>query len=208
LSQVVLEHGGVIDKFVGDAVVAFWGAPIALPDDGERAARAGYALWQSGEDFRASVPRALPAVGRTRVGLHYGAAVVGNFGGESRIQYTALGDAMNTASRLESANKALETRVLASAEFVNRSGLEWWRPMGRIVLRGRAQPVDVFEAAPEFPSDERAALAHALSLLGQNHDEGVRLIAEIAQHNPADRALQKLLDRSDKLNEDGAYVLT
>jgi adenylate cyclase len=50
LSQVVLDHGGVIDKFVGDAVVAFWGAPIARPDDGERAAQAGYALWQAGEE--------------------------------------------------------------------------------------------------------------------------------------------------------------
>jgi adenylate cyclase len=55
LSQVVLAHGGVIDKFVGDAVVAFWGAPIARPDDGERAARAGYALWQAGEAFRTGV---------------------------------------------------------------------------------------------------------------------------------------------------------
>ena len=53
LSQVVLDHGGMIDKFVGDAVVAFWGAPIAQPDDGQRAARAGYALWQAGEEFRA-----------------------------------------------------------------------------------------------------------------------------------------------------------
>ena len=52
LSQVVLDHGGMIDKFVGDAVVAFWGAPIARPDDGERAARAGYAMWQAGEEFR------------------------------------------------------------------------------------------------------------------------------------------------------------
>ena len=92
LSQVVLDHGGVIDKFVGDAVVAFWGAPIARPDDGERAASAGYAIWQAGEEFRSSAEPGVPPIGKTRVGLHWGEAVVGNFGGKNRIQYTALGD--------------------------------------------------------------------------------------------------------------------
>ena len=94
LSQVVLDHGGVIDKYVGDAVVAFWGAPIARPDDAERAAKAGHAMWQAGEDFRkevADMDPDLPKIGKTRVGLHFGEAVVGNFGGDSRIQYTALG---------------------------------------------------------------------------------------------------------------------
>src|SRR5690606_13326609 len=137
LSQVVLDHGGVIDKFVGDAVVAFWGAPIARPDDGERAARAGYAIWQARETFRNSVEPGLPPIGKTRVGLHWGEAVVGNFGGKSRVQYTALGDSMNTAARLESANKALDSGVMASREFAERAGIDWWRPMGRVVLRGR-----------------------------------------------------------------------
>ena len=80
LSQVVLDHGGVIDKFVGDAVVAFWGAPISRPDDGTRAAKAGYAIWQAGEAFRAEVAAMdpdLPRIGKTRVGLHFGEAVIG-----------------------------------------------------------------------------------------------------------------------------------
>jgi adenylate cyclase len=207
LSQVVLANGGVIDKFVGDAVVAFWGAPIARPDDAVRAARAGHALWLAGEGFRSSVDAGLPPVGRTRVGLHFGAAVVGNFGGESRIQYTALGDAMNTASRLESANKQLQTNVLASREFVERCDLEWWRPMGRVILRGRAQPVDVFDAAPEFPEAERNELAKALALLGEDPDKGLRLLEQVARRNPADTALQNLLRRSQHLNQEGAYVL-
>jgi adenylate cyclase len=207
LSQVVLANGGVIDKFVGDAVVAFWGAPIARADDGVRAARAGHALWLAGEGFRNSVEAGLPPVGRTRVGLHFGAAVVGNFGGESRIQYTALGDAMNTASRLESANKQLETSVLASREFVERCAVDWWRPMGRVVLRGRAQPVDVFDAAPEFPEAERHELAKALASVCENPEEAVRLLTRVVHRNPADRALQNLLRRTQHLNQEGAYVL-
>jgi adenylate cyclase len=207
LSQVVLDHGGVIDKFVGDAVVAFWGAPIALPDDGERAGRAGHAIWQAGEEFRKSAGSGLPPIGRTRVGLHFGDAVVGNFGGKTRIQYTALGDSMNTASRLEAANKELETAVLASREFIERSALGWWRPMGRVVLRGRRRPVDVFDAAPGFSADDRQALEDAIGLLGKDRAAAIAAISQVAGRNPADIALQNLLRRSTNLNEEGAYVL-
>ena len=158
LSEVALEYGGTIDKFVGDALVTFWGAPIAYPDDGERAAKAAYALYLAGEDFRKNVPEGVPPIGRTRVGMHYGDAIVGNFGGEGRIQYTALGDAMNTAARLEAANKTLETKVLLSREAMERTGLDWYRPMGRITLRGRSTPVEVFEPVPDWEEKDRAAV--------------------------------------------------
>ncbi len=210
LSQVVLDHGGVIDKFVGDAVVAFWGAPISRPDDGERAARAGYAMWQAGEAFRAEVAAmdpALPAIGKTRVGLHYGEAVIGNFGGATRIQYTALGDSMNTAARLEAANKALDSAVMASREFAEASGLEWWRPMGRVVLRGRARPVDLFEPAPAFPETDRAALAAASVLAVTDRAAALRLVEDVAGRHPDDLALGNLVKRMQQLDEGGTYVL-
>ncbi|MBD3728252.1 MAG: adenylate/guanylate cyclase domain-containing protein [Sphingomonadales bacterium] len=210
LSQVVLDHGGVIDKFVGDAVVAFWGAPIAREGDGERAAQCGYAIWQAGEDFRAEVAAMdpnLPKVGKTRVGLHWGEAVVGNFGGERRIQYTALGDSMNTAARLEAANKPLKSSVMASREFAERSGLDWWRAMGRIVLRGRAQPVDIYEPAPDFPVQDRQTLDKAVAIIRDNRAAAIEMIEEIASRYPADKALENLLMRTQNLSEDGTYVL-
>lgn len=210
LSQVVLDHGGVIDKFVGDAVVAFWGAPIARADDGERAAKAGYAIWQAGEAFRrwvAAEHPELPPVGKTRVGLHWGEAVVGNFGGDTRIQYTALGDSMNTAARLESANKALATSVMASREFAARSGLDWWRRMGRVVLSGRAQYVDLMEPAPDFPAADRAALAAALDLVEAGEAQGQALLREVAARYPGDTGLAALAERSGELNAEGAHVL-
>ena len=211
LSQVVLDHGGVIDKFVGDAVVAFWGAPISRPDDGERAARAGYALWQAGEAFRAEVAAMdpdLPKIGKTRVGLHYGEAVIGNFGGATRIQYTALGDSMNTAARLEAANKALDSSVMASREFAEASGLDWWRPMGRVVLRGRARPVDLLEPAPDFPEADRALLAEACALaLAGNRASAVRLVQDVAERHQGDAALRNLVKRMQKMDEGGTYVL-
>ncbi len=210
LSQVVLDHGGVIDKFVGDAVVAFWGAPIAREDDAERAAKAGYAIWQAGEAFReevAAMDPNLPKIGKTRVGLHYGEAVVGNFGGDTRIQYTALGDSMNTAARLEAANKALESSVMASREFAQRTGLDWWRQMGRVVLRGRAQPVDLYEPAPDFPEEDRKLLAEAIRMSETNNTGGADMVEKLIGSHPGDTALGNLLHRLKNLNEERAYVL-
>lgn len=207
LSAVVLEHGGVVDKYVGDAVVAFWGAPIARPDDARKAALAGYAMWQAGEDFRKSVDPSLPPIGRTRVGLHFGEAVVGNFGGERRIQYTALGDAMNTAARLEGANKSLGTSVIASREFAERSGLDWWRPLGKVVLRGRSRPVEIFEPAPGFPPEDRKALSEALDLVGKDTSAAVAKLTALLCAHPADAGLEKLVERMRELEGSDAYVL-
>ncbi len=210
LSQVVLDHGGVIDKFVGDAVVAFWGAPISRPDDGERAARAGYAIWQAGEAFRkevAAMDGKLPPIGKTRVGLHHGEAVIGNFGGATRIQYTALGDSMNTASRLEAANKALSSAVMASREFAEASGLGWWREMGRVQLRGRAKAVDLFEPAPDFPAEDREVLAQASALAAQDRAAALDLAQAVAARHPNDSALGNLVGRMQAMDEGGTYVL-
>lgn len=210
LSKVVLDHGGVIDKYVGDAVVAFWGAPIARPDDAERAARAGYAMWKAGEDFRAEVTAmdaSLPKIGKTRVGLHFGEAVVGNFGGDMRIQYTALGDSMNTAARLEAANKPLDSNVSASREFIEQSNPDWWVPMGRIVLRGRARPVDIYQPKPGFPAEHRHKLEEAIQVADTDPELAIKLVDEVAAGHPEDLALQNYRKRIRNLNDGGAYVL-
>ena len=207
MCSVILKYGGTIDKFVGDATVSFWGAPISRPDDGERAARAAYELWQVGEEFRKSIPPGGPQIGKTRVGLHFGDAVIGNFGGEGRIQYTALGDSMNTASRLESANKQTGTGMLASREAVERSGLDWWRPLGTVRLRGRALPVEIFEPCPDAGSDENRALADILSLMDRDRDAALSSLDEFVQSKPDDTALQKLLHRTNNLQSGGFYAL-
>ncbi|CAD7340607.1 adenylate/guanylate cyclase domain-containing protein [Sphingomonadales bacterium 56] len=211
LSDVVLAHGGTIDKFVGDAVVAFWGAPIAREDDGRNAALAAYAMWQAGERFRQDLPPGVPPIGRTRVGLHHGDAIVGNFGGEGRIQYTALGDSMNTAARLEAANKPLETSVLVSREAVERSILDWWRPMGRVRLRGRATPVDLFEPVPDFPVEDRDLLRVALAAFddedADKRAEALAGLKAVAQKYPDDAGLANLVYRYEYIGDGGIYGL-
>lgn len=207
MCSVILKYGGTIDKFVGDATVSFWGAPISRPDDGDRATRAAYELWQVGEEFRKDVALSGTVIGRTRVGLHFGEAVIGNFGGEGRIQYTALGDTMNTASRLESANKQTKTGMLASREAVDRSSLDWWRPMGRVRLRGRALPVDVYEPRPDASPTETDALVRIFSDIENGDTSALSRLEALANANPDDAALQNLLYRQNNLESGGYYAL-
>ena len=116
------------------------------------------------QDFSAQHNEPGAEFGRTMAGLHYGDAVVGNFGGEGRLTYTALGDAMNCAARLEGANKYLKTVALVSDEARKRTTLDVFRPMGRIILSGRATPVVVWEPAPDFDPKVRLELVHFGSL--------------------------------------------
>lgn len=208
LSAVVLQYGGTLDKFVGDAVVAFWGAPIAYPDDGERAVRAAHAMYLAGEAFRKAVPEGAPPIGRTRVGLHYGEAVVGNFGGEGRIQYTALGDAMNTAARLEGANKPLDTTVLVSREAAERSGLDWFRPMGMVTLRGRRTPVEIFEPVPDMPAEARGLATDAVAAHSAGEAERVQALTDtILESAHDDDAMINLIQRLRQTHKGESYVL-
>ncbi|HMO76148.1 MAG TPA: adenylate/guanylate cyclase domain-containing protein [Sphingopyxis sp.] len=210
LSDVVLDHGGTIDKFVGDAVVAFWGAPLSRPDDGPRAAAAALAMYEAGEKFRIDLAAEdVPPIGMTRVGLHVGDAIVGNFGGEDRIQYTALGDSMNTASRLEAANKSIRTGVLISAEAAARAGRDDLVPMGRVTLRGRAQPVDVLTPRGDLTPDQRARIAemvaaHAAGDKNAYVTHATAIGAEFSQ----DTAIMFLIERLNETETGESYVLS
>jgi adenylate cyclase len=207
MCSVILKYGGTIDKFVGDATVSFWGAPISRADDGERAAHAAYELWQVGEDFRKNIPEGLPTIGKTRVGLHFGEAVIGNFGGEGRIQYTALGDSMNTASRLENANKQTKTGMIASREAVERSGLDWWRPLGSVTLRGRSLPVDIYEPCPDAAPGDNKRLADIIVLFSSDRETALSQLDAFILSKPDDIALRNLLYRLNNLEPGGYYAL-
>lgn len=207
LSDVVLQHGGTIDKFVGDAVVAFWGAPISRPDDGERATRAAIAMHAAGEHFRHTVPEGVPPIGKTRVGLHYGDAIVGNFGGEGRIQYTALGDSMNTASRLESANKQTKSNILISREAATLSGLDIFRSLGRVVLRGRATPIEIFEPATDLDAEARKRYAEIAARAIAGDVSAITELAELSAINPDDTALANFVYRLEHQEDGGYFVL-
>lgn len=206
LSEIVLSHGGTIDKFVGDAIVAFWGAPIAREDDADRAALAAVALYEAGERFRRTAGEGIPDIGCTRVGLHHGEAVIGNFGGRGRIQYTALGDAMNTTSRLESANKQLRSTILVSAEAKVRTSLDIFRPLGRVVLNGRSTPIELWEPVPGMPAEERARLDALWRAFDSGDLEALGTLEAISAERQ-DAALAHFVYRLRQAGPGGHFVL-
>ncbi len=207
MSDVVLDHGGTIDKFVGDAVVAFWGAPIARDDDADRATSALLEMIQFTQNFSAQHSEPGAEFGRTRAGLHYGDAVVGNFGGEGRLSYTALGDAMNCAARLEGANKYLKTVALVSDEARQQTSLDIFRPMGRIILSGRATPVVVWEPAPNFDPKLRAELVRLWDAYDQGDRSALDAIEQICLTQDNDAALSAFACRLREAGPGGAVQL-
>lgn len=145
MTELVFAHGGTVAKVMGDGLMLLFNAPDAQPDHPARALSCALALDTFAEAFRAARAADAFAFGETRIGLHCGTALVGDFGGGRHFDYTAYGDAINVAQRLEGANKTLGTRVLASAAVAERVPGFHGRPVGRLLLRGRAEPVAAFE---------------------------------------------------------------
>ncbi len=206
LSKVVLDHEGTIDKYVGDAVIAFWGAPFAREDDAERATRCALALREAARLFQEEVKAKGHALGRTRIGLHHGEAIVGNFGGDSRIQYTALGDAMNIAARLESANKQMGTDILASEAVMSRAPAMAFRPLGRVILSGVATPIAVFEPLDAAKIDYAETLILAYDAFEGGEPGAIEKLRQLAESHPDDIALQKFVERLRATGAGQAYA--
>ena len=156
LCNVVLAQDGMVNEFIGDAVLAFFGAPIEQPDHAARAVRAARALDAAAERFRKAQNAAGIGFGITRIGVHTGSALVGNFGAYQRIKYAALGDVVNTASRIEGLNKHFSTRVCASRAVFDLAGDDGFRPLGRVVVKGRQEALEIVELLDL----ERAASSH------------------------------------------------
>lgn len=154
MSHAIHSHSGTIDKFIGDAVMAMWNAPVEDPDHVGNACRAMLSCRRAAKVLGRDGAPAL----RTRMGLHTGTAMVGNVGSSDRMQYTALGAMVNLASRIESLNKQFGTELLvtgAVAEVVGKQFL--LRPFGPVVVAGASIPIPVFELMGE-KGDSRADL--------------------------------------------------
>lgn len=143
---IAFRHEGTLDRIVGDAVAILFSAPIVQPDHSARALACALEMDAFGARYAARLQAEGIPFGDTRIGVHAGEVIVGNFGGANVFDYRALGDPVNTASRLEGANKYLGTRICAS-EAVIRACADSipHRPIGRLLLQGKSRPVPVFE---------------------------------------------------------------
>jgi adenylate cyclase len=144
--DIVMNEGGVVDKYIGDAIMAIFGAPVPKPDDAVNAVRAAVKMRRALADLNERlVARGQPAL-RTGIGIHTGEVVAGNIGSERRMEYTVIGDAVNLASRLESSTKELGTDVLISEDTyeLTKHMIEA-RSVREITVKGRAKPVMTYE---------------------------------------------------------------
>lgn len=114
MTEIVLRYHGTVDKFIGDAVMAFWGAPIADPDQSLHAVKAAVEMQQKIAVMRQEILATGGPELQMRIGVHRGDCIVGNMGGDNRFDYTAIGDTVNLASRLEGVNKVYNTGILLS----------------------------------------------------------------------------------------------
>ena len=154
MTDIILASGGTIDKYEGDAIIAFWNAPVDVVDHQAKGVLAALRCQERLAELGDRFTREFDAQVIMRVGLHSGAVVVGNFGSKTRFNYTMIGDAANLAARLEGVNKVFGTRILvseatqqAARQFTLQAeqGRFSWRYVGRIRVVGRKEPVPVYE---------------------------------------------------------------
>jgi adenylate cyclase len=151
MTGIVFAHDGTLAKIVGDGLYILFGAPGEQEDHAARAIACALELDRHAQAFRQAWNAKGIALGATRIGVHAGPAIVGNFGGGQFFDYTAYGDTINIAARLESANKQLGTRICASAALARQVEGFRGRPVGDLVLRGRSEPIRAFEPLPAAP---------------------------------------------------------
>jgi adenylate cyclase len=156
MTDVVFAHEGTVAKIAGDAIHVLFGAPGEQPDHCERAVASALALDACSQLFRESWLERGVALGPTRIGAHAGPAIVGNFGGGRFFDYTAYGDTINIAARLEAANKQLGTRICISADLARRVGNFRGRPVGDLILRGRTESLRAWEPLSSEQYDDQA----------------------------------------------------
>jgi adenylate cyclase len=149
MCRVVMEHGGTIDKIVGDAVVGIFNAPLDQPDHAEKAVKCALAMDKISKEFVAKMHARGMKFGSTRIGINTGRAIVGNFGGSGRFDYTAHGDSINTAARMEGVNKHLGTQICISGTTVAQCPDHFFRPVGALILKGKTEAIDAFEPMTE-----------------------------------------------------------
>ncbi|MDD9302677.1 MAG: adenylate/guanylate cyclase domain-containing protein [Desulfobacter sp.] len=159
MTDIIQGLGGTIDKYEGDAIIAFWNAPLDTPDHADLAVRAALDCQARLGKMRSEFRRQTGKEVKMRIGINTGEAVVGNLGSNTRFDYTMIGDSVNLAARLESANKELGTYTMVSGETrqASRSGL-FWRPLGRIRVKGRARAVKIYEPMDLQKADPRKDL--------------------------------------------------
>jgi adenylate cyclase len=189
MTDIVFANDGTVAKIVGDALHILFGAPGEQPDHAARAVACALSLDEFAQSFSERWQKKGIAFGVTRIGVHAGPAIVGNFGGGRFFDYTAYGDTINVASRLERANKQLGTRICVSAGLAEGVKNFRGRPIGDLELRGRGEVIRAFEPLQEKQFNDPATKSYldAYALLKAEDAGAVAAFAAHVGKQPEDR---------------------
>jgi adenylate cyclase len=220
MSSLIWDQNGTLDKYIGDAIMCFWNAPVHQPDHAVLACRAALAM----RDREAQIQDQLRDLGApgmmTRIGINSGPMVFGNMGSPQKFNYTVLGDSVNLGSRLEGANKLYGSRILlAESTAVLVKDRFVVRELDYLQVKGKQKPLAVFELMAEGSADQKTqtrvkGYEEALkSYRAQKWDEAEKLLSELQAEFPDDEPVASLLKRISKLRHDppapdwdGVYV--
>ncbi|HEY7243703.1 MAG TPA: adenylate/guanylate cyclase domain-containing protein [Xanthobacteraceae bacterium] len=192
MTDIIEEHGGFVDKYIGDAIVGVFGAPVADEDHAAQAVQAALACCRRLAELNTTAAAFKGQALHHRIGLNSGEALVGNIGSGRRFNYTVIGDVVNLASRLEGANKYFGTSILASETTMTLTGAKFfWREIDMIRVIGREQPLRVYEpvaeAGKQTPAQSLDARIYGKALAfwrGRDFGEAAEALASIADHDP------------------------
>ena len=199
MTAVIKENSGTFDKFIGDAIMAFWGAPLRDEHHAEKACRAALAMGRAMDDLRKQWQDQGYPMLHARIGIHSGKVVAGNVGSREQMNYTCLGDTVNLASRLESVNKYYDTGILLSGETRALLGPGFiTRKVDAIRVKGRARPVEIHELLDLGDSPPLWAAQHESGLAAyaaRDFSGAADMFASVLDMKPSDGPAALLLRR-------------
>jgi len=215
MTDIIMEEGGTLDKYEGDAIIAFWNAPLMQADHAVRACRAAVRCQQRLLACRTAYEEQLGAPLTMRIGINTGEVVVGNMGSRQRFNYTILGDAANLAARLEGANKAFGTQTMVSEyTWHQASGTFQGRKLADLRVVGRKRAAGVYELtglATEGASDTDDPFATGLAHFHTGDFAASKDVFERLTDDPAARAYVRRCERlmlHPPVMWDGVWTLT
>jgi len=217
MSEIINQEGGTIDKYEGDAIIAFWNAPLEIKDHALRCVRASLRCQEKLAQMRPEFKRMVKKDVLMRIGINTSAAIVGNMGSKKRFDYTMIGDAVNLAARLEGANKQFDTYTMISESTRDELGDEFaMRELGRISVKGRQEPVRIFEPMFHTKNEEEKKIYDIFNKGLQSFYKGdfkraVNYLTPIEKKDPAASAYIKKCRLTDNVAPEdwqGVWIMT
>jgi adenylate cyclase len=202
MTDIIQERGGFVDKYIGDAIVAVFGAPLDDPNHAENAVSAALRCRDRLHKLNREPAEWQRFTLHQRIGLNSGDALVGNIGSRQRFNYTVMGDTVNVASRLEGANKYFGTTIMAAKSTFERAAGFAWRELDSIRVQGRDEPVSIYEPlarhGEETPEQKVVSAAYGHALACWRRRDFVRCAEALAPVAAADPPSAILLQRAKK----------